>query len=70
MARVKILAQSDYSLQITITSEATVANFFNYKKSEFRVFIKHCFLMGKILFKQSNGFLFKCYSDSSVGNNG
>ena len=27
------------------------------EKSEFFVLIKHCFLMGKILFKQSNGFI-------------
>ena len=27
------------------------------EKSEFRVLIKHCFLMGNILFKQSNGFI-------------
>ena len=27
------------------------------EKSEFRVLIKHCFLMGKIVFKQSNGLI-------------
>ena len=27
------------------------------KKSEFRVLIKHCFLIGKIIFKQSNGLI-------------
>ena len=38
-------------------SEATVANFQNNEKSEFPVLIKYCFLMGKILFKQSNGLI-------------
>ena len=27
------------------------------EKCKFRVLIKHCFLMGKILFKQSNGLI-------------
>ena len=38
---------------ISYLSKAIVANFQNMEKSEFH--IKHCFLMGKILFKQSNG---------------
>ena len=49
MTRVKIWAQSDYSY----LSEATVAIFKTMEKYEFRVLIKHFFLTGKILFKQT-----------------
>ena len=58
MARIKIWTQSDNLFtNYSYLSEATVANFQTMEKSGFPVMIKHCFLMGKILFKQNNGLI-------------
>ena len=58
MTRVKICAQSDYYLQIAVIQMTLLLYIFkSMEKYEFHVLIKHCFLMGKILFKQNNGLI-------------
>ena len=65
----KLEPNQTISLQISYLSQATVADFENNEKSEFRVLIKHCFLMGGcILFKQSNGLVL--FRLCSIRNNG
>ena len=46
------------SLQIAVNSVKLLLQIFKtMEKSEFSELIKHCFLMGKILFKHSNGLI-------------
>ena len=45
-------------IQITVIQVKLLLQIFKtMEKSEFRVLIKHCFVMGKILFKPSNGLI-------------